>query len=62
MTCIDVAQDVVFHLHNETDNKFLRDEKKNKRERGRGANYFCMSHVRVNEKVHFKNKSAKTPE
>lgn len=34
MTCIDVAQDVVFHLHNETNNKFLCDEKKKIKERG----------------------------
>lgn len=37
-------------------------EKKKKREKGRGAHYLCMSHVRASEKVHFKNKSAEPPE
>jgi len=53
----------VFHLHNETDNKFLHaGEKKKKIKRKRGAHYLCMSPVKASEKVHFKNKSAETPE
>lgn len=61
MTFTEVAQDIVFHLHSETDNKFLHAGEK-KRQKGRGAHYLCMSHVKASEKVLFKNKPSETPE
>lgn len=45
MTFIDVAQDVVFHLHDETSNKFLHaGKKKKKRKKDRkGEEYITFA-------------------